>query len=90
MVVVGLPSAGARLDLDPTELVAREKTITGSYYGSANPIESLGRLLRLVADGSLLLEPLLGPRYPLERIEEAVADARSATGGRVLLIPTST
>jgi S-(hydroxymethyl)glutathione dehydrogenase/alcohol dehydrogenase len=87
VVVVGLPKAGARLILDPTELVAREKTITGSYYGSSDPVASLARLLALVADGSLLLEPLLGPRYPLEAIDEAVAEAQSASGGRVLLIP---
>jgi Zn-dependent alcohol dehydrogenase len=88
-VVVGLPKTGARVELDPTELVSREKTITGSYYGSSNPIESLERLLELVSDGSLLLEPLLGSCYPLEQINEAVVEAQSATGGRVLLIPAS-
>lgn len=87
VVVVGLPKSGVRVELDPTELVAREKTITGSYYGSSNPVESLGRLLDLVRDGSLLLEPLLGSRHPLERINEAVIEAQSAAGGRVLLIP---
>jgi S-(hydroxymethyl)glutathione dehydrogenase / alcohol dehydrogenase len=89
VVVVGLPKTGARLKLDPTELVSREKTITGSYYGSSNPVESLKRLLQLVSDGSLMLEPLLGARYPLEQINEAVAEAQSAAGGRVILIPTS-
>jgi S-(hydroxymethyl)glutathione dehydrogenase / alcohol dehydrogenase len=89
VVVVGLPKTGARVELDPTELVSREKTITGSYYGSSNPVESLERLLELVSDGSLLLEPLLGSRYPLEQINEAVVEAQSATGGRVLLVPAS-
>jgi Zn-dependent alcohol dehydrogenase len=87
VVVVGLPSAGARLDLDPTELIAREKTITGSYYGSADPVKSLGRLLDLVRDGSLVLEPLLGSCHPLERIGAAVDEARAAVGGRVILTP---
>jgi Zn-dependent alcohol dehydrogenase len=59
-----------------------------SYYGSADPVKSLGQLLELVADGSLLLEPLLGSRYPLDRIEEAVAEVRTATGGRVILTPS--
>src|SRR4051794_19598847 len=87
VVVVGLPAGGARLELDPTELVVREKTITGSFYGSANPVESLKRLLGLVADGSLLLEPLLGPAYPLAEIDAAVREAQSATGGRVIVVP---
>jgi len=89
VVVVGLPKTGARLELDPTELVSREKTITGSYYGSSNPVASLKRLLDLVSDGSLLLAPLVGSTYPLEQVNEAVVEAQSATGGRVLLIPTS-
>jgi S-(hydroxymethyl)glutathione dehydrogenase / alcohol dehydrogenase len=88
IVVVGLSKAGARLELDPTELVSREKTLTGSYYGSADPVASLRRLLDLVGDGSLVLEPLVGSRYPLERIEDAVAEANLAAGGRVILTPT--
>jgi S-(hydroxymethyl)glutathione dehydrogenase/alcohol dehydrogenase len=87
VVVVGLPEAGARMELDPTELVLREKTLTGSYYGAADPLAGLERLLDLAADGSLLLEPLVGRRYPLDRIDEAVAEAESASGGRVVLIP---
>lgn len=88
VVVVGLPKAGALMELDPTELVAREKTLTGSYYGSADPIASLERLLDLVQDGSLLLEPLLGSRYRLEQINDAVAEAQRASGGRVIVTPT--
>jgi S-(hydroxymethyl)glutathione dehydrogenase/alcohol dehydrogenase len=87
VVVVGLPEAGARLELDPTELTLREKTLTGSYYGAADPLTGLERLLGLARDGSLLLEPLVGPRYPLERIDEAVAEAQSASGGRVIVTP---
>jgi Zn-dependent alcohol dehydrogenase len=87
VVVVGLPAGGAKLELDPTELVVREKTITGSFYGSANPVVSLQRLLGLVADGALRLEPLLGPTYPLAEIDAAVREAQSATGGRVIVVP---
>jgi len=86
-VVVGLAPGGARLDLDPFELVAREKTLTGSIYGSADPVRSLGGLLALVADGRLELEPLLGTRYPLDGIDDAVAEASTAVGGRVVLLP---
>jgi len=87
LVVVGLPRAGALVEIDPMELVAREKTLTGCYYGSANPVDSLRELLGYVEDGSLLLEPLLGNRYGLEAIEDAVKDAQSAAGGRVIVEP---
>lgn len=86
-VVVGLPPGSAKVQVDPFELVAREKTLTGSIYGSADPVASLGGLLDLVAEGRLLLEPLLGTRYPLERIDEAVAEATAAAGGRVVIVP---
>src|SRR5262249_17499793 len=33
-VIVGLPAAGLRLDLDPAEFVRREKSLTGTMYGS--------------------------------------------------------
>ena len=36
-VVVGLPAAGARLSLDPLDFTNREKTLTGTIYGSDIP-----------------------------------------------------
>ncbi len=86
-VIVGLAPGGARLELDPFELVAREKTLTGSIYGSADPHRGLAELLGLVADGRLELAPLLGSRYPLDGIDDAVREASTAVGGRVLLEP---
>ena len=36
-VLVGMPPAGARLDFDPADFTIREKHLTGSLYGSADP-----------------------------------------------------
>lgn len=84
-VLVGLPAAGARLDLDPAHFVRREKWLTGTMYGSEDPAVALPILLEHVRAGRLLLEPLLGPRFALEEVNEAVAAALAGAPGRILL-----
>ena len=51
-VVVGLPAGGEKLELDPFEFSNREKTLTGTIYGSEDPAVALPRLLELVRSGS--------------------------------------
>lgn len=84
---VGMAAAGERLDLDPSELTVREKRLTGSLYGSDDPALALPRLLAEVAAGRLELASLLGPVYPLERIDEAIADSLAGNPKRVLVAP---
>jgi len=86
-VVVGLPAAGLRLDLDPGELVRREKRLTGSMYGSEDPAVALPLLLEHVRAGRLELASLLGPSFPLERADEAVRTSLAGEPGRVLVTP---
>jgi Zn-dependent alcohol dehydrogenase len=86
-VLVGMPAGGARLDLDPTEFTNREKTMRGSVYGSWEPAEGLGVLLRHLDAGELVLDRLLGERFALERVDDAVATALAGSGGRVLVEP---
>ncbi|MFQ5426653.1 MAG: zinc-binding dehydrogenase, partial [Gaiellales bacterium] len=87
VTLVGLPPAGTRLDLDPFQLVAQEKTISGSMYGSEGPAVALPRLLDHVATGRLSLERMLGPRFPLDRVNEAVEASLAGSPGRVMLTP---
>jgi S-(hydroxymethyl)glutathione dehydrogenase/alcohol dehydrogenase len=86
-VVVGMPAAGARYDLDPLEFTNREKTLTGSVYGSADPAEALPALLEDVRAGRLELASLVGPTFPLDRADEAFRAALEGTPGRVLVTP---
>lgn len=85
-VLVGMGPPGQSLDIDPLDFVTQEKTLVGSIYGSADPRVMTGRLLEYIADGRLLLEPMIGARYPLSAINEAVADALQGVGGRVLVV----
>jgi S-(hydroxymethyl)glutathione dehydrogenase/alcohol dehydrogenase len=86
-VIVGLPEAGARLELDPTEFIRREKRLTGTIYGSEDPAVALPILLEHVGEGRLDLRSQLGPSFPLDQINEAVDASLAGVPGRVLVIP---
>jgi S-(hydroxymethyl)glutathione dehydrogenase / alcohol dehydrogenase len=86
-VVVGLPAGGAVLELDPFEFSNREKTLTGTIYGSEDPAVALPRLLDLVAEGKLELASLVGPSFPLDRADDAFRASLGGEPGRVLVRP---
>ena len=87
VVFVGLPVAGAKLELDSWDLVTREKRLVGTVYGSADPAELLPELLAAVAAGALDLESMVGTTYPLDAVNEAVAESLGGAPRRVLVTP---
>ena len=86
-VIVGLPAAGEKLELDPLEFSNREKTLTGTIYGSDDPAVMLPRLLDLVRSGELELASLVGPSFPLDRADDAFRASLAGEPGRVLVTP---
>jgi Zn-dependent alcohol dehydrogenase len=86
-VIVGIPSVGARLDLEPAQFIRREKWLTGTMYGSEDPAVALPALLDLVTQGRLELDGLTGPVFPLDEVNAAVEAALSGVAGRVLVRP---
>jgi S-(hydroxymethyl)glutathione dehydrogenase / alcohol dehydrogenase len=86
-MIVGLPAAGARLELDPTEFIRREKRLTGTIYGSEDPAVALPILLDHVRAGRLDLHSQVGPRYTLDEINDAIEASLSGVPGRVLVTP---
>jgi len=86
-VLVGMAPASALLELDPWDFTSREKTLTGTVYGSEDPAVALPLLLDLVREGQLELASMLGPSFPLEEAGEAVAAALGGESGRVLVRP---
>jgi S-(hydroxymethyl)glutathione dehydrogenase/alcohol dehydrogenase len=86
-VVVGMAATGERLDLDPFDFTYREKTLVGTIYGSLDPEQALPELVGLVRTGALDLASLVGPTYPLERVNDAFEAARLGAAGRVLVMP---
>lgn len=86
-VIVGLPPAGSRLDLDPALFLRREKWLTGTMYGSEDPAVALPILLDHVREGRLELGSLVGPEFALDEINEAVEASMAGASGRVLIRP---
>ena len=84
-MIVGLPTAGARLDLDPIDFVRRERRLAGTIYGSEDPAVALPILLEHVGEGRLDLRSQLGPMFPLDRINEAVEASLTGAPGRVVV-----
>jgi S-(hydroxymethyl)glutathione dehydrogenase/alcohol dehydrogenase len=87
VVVVGLPAGGERLELDPFDFVRREKELTGSMYGSEDPRRALPVLLEHVRSGALRLEPMLGPRFRLDDVNDAFEASLAGSPGRVVVTP---
>jgi S-(hydroxymethyl)glutathione dehydrogenase/alcohol dehydrogenase len=86
-VLVGLPAAGERLDLDPAEFVRREKELTGSMYGSEDPRLALPVMLEHVRSGALQLEPMVGERFALDDVNDAIEASLAGSPGRVVVEP---
>jgi S-(hydroxymethyl)glutathione dehydrogenase/alcohol dehydrogenase len=84
-VIVGLPAAGARLDLDPAQFTRREKRLTGTMYGSEDPAVALPLLLEHVRAGRLKLGELVGSTFELDRVNDAVDASLAGSAGRVLV-----
>jgi len=56
-------------------------------YGSEDPAVALPILLAHVREGRLDLASMVGPAFPLDRIDDAVQASLSGEPGRVLVNP---
>jgi S-(hydroxymethyl)glutathione dehydrogenase/alcohol dehydrogenase len=87
LVAVGLGARDNRLAVPVNALVQREKRIVGSLYGSSNPLVDVPDLLELYRAGRLPIDALIGERYSLESINDAVADLTGGGVGRAIVLP---
>jgi S-(hydroxymethyl)glutathione dehydrogenase/alcohol dehydrogenase len=87
--MVGLARQDRPVPIDMLDLVTYERRVVGSAYGTLSPALLVPRILDLYRRGSLMLDELVGDRFPLERINDAFANARSARGVRSMLQPTA-
>ena len=77
-VLVGMPPSGVTATIDPGWLAADGQRILGSKMGSARPVIDVPKIVALYREGRLKLDELISGRYPLDKINEAVASSRSA------------
>jgi S-(hydroxymethyl)glutathione dehydrogenase / alcohol dehydrogenase len=85
-VLVGMPPSGVKATIDPGWLAADGQRILGSKMGSARPVIDVPRIVALYLEGRLKLDELITARYPLDRINEAVASSRSGAALRNVVV----
>jgi Zn-dependent alcohol dehydrogenase len=84
-VLVGVPPKGATASISTLPLHF-EKRLVGSHGGESRPDVDIPRYVRMVEDGRLSLDGVVGRRYPLDQINEAIADMTSGRlAGRAII-----
>ena len=84
-VLIGLGAVGESAPIDMVEMVRAQKTLMGSYYGSASPHESFKKIVDFYLAGKLDVESLIRQSYPLDEINEGFeAIARGEDGRGVI------
>ena len=81
-VTAGLPHPDRRMALAPVTLVAEERTLKGSYIGSAAPLRDVPRYIALFKASRLPVDALLTHRLKLEEINEGFDRLREGIGVR--------
>ena len=84
-VVVGVTPRGVEVSLPAIELLG-ERTLTGSYYGSAHVATAMSRITRLVLDGRLGLEDVVSHVIALQDVEAALDRLRRGEGARSVVV----
>ena len=67
-ITAGLPHPEKRFALPPVQLVAEERTLRGSYIGSAVPARDIPRYVQMYQRGKLPVDRLMGEQLTLENI----------------------
>jgi len=81
-VALGVAAAADTAPVRPLLLTAMERSLKGSYFGSARPREDFPRLIRLYRTGQLKLDELITRTYPVDEAPQAFADLAEGRNAR--------
>ncbi|MDT3735938.1 MAG: Zn-dependent alcohol dehydrogenase [Denitratisoma sp.] len=85
-VVVGVASQKDNTTVRTASLTFEEKTLTGSYFGSARPREDFPRLLALYRAKRLKLDELITRTYAIDEAPQAFADLAAGKNARGVIV----
>ncbi len=83
-IIVGLPAFTEMLTI-PAIMLLREKVLTGSIYGSANPSVDFRKIAALGESGKLEFEPLVDKIRDFSEINKGFEEMRAGSVTRVVL-----
>lgn len=84
--VMGLHSALEDVPISAGQLIFQNKSLLGSFAGSARPDIDLPNLQRLYLAGKLNLDKLISKRYPLDDVALAFEDMEAGKVARGVLV----
>ena len=85
-VVIGIAPEGSEAEIPMVEIVRNQKTMVGSYYGSASPHETFRTLIDFYQSGKLEIGGLALRQYSLDQINEAYDDLERGADGRGVIV----
>ena len=86
IVLAGISPMGSATNLPGAVITRQEKTVMGSYYGTANTARDFPLYADLYLKGKLDLARLVSKTYRLEQINEAYADMLSGAVARGVIV----
>lgn len=86
LVVVGMTPTGVNPEIDTTSLANASQRVLGSKMGSGRLAIDIPLLTGLYGEGRLKLDELVSTTYPLERINDAIRDARGGSARRNVIV----
>jgi Zn-dependent alcohol dehydrogenase len=85
-IEVGIAPQGQMAQIDAWALAMQEKTLKGSFYGSARPRVDMLRLLELYQQKRLKLDELISRTYTLDQINEGFDLLQSGSVARGVIM----
>ena len=84
--MIGLAPVGDTAPINMVDLLRNQKTLIGSYYGSASPHESFKTIQAFYLKGELNVESLITRRYKLDQINEGFDALDQGEDGRGVIV----
>ncbi len=86
VVLAGLAPMGSTTNLPGSVITRQEKTVTGTYYGSADTARDFPLYADLYLNGKLPLDTLISKTYSLEQVNEAFDDMLAGKLARGVIV----
>ena len=85
-VQIGLAREGDRPQIDMVEMVREQKSLIGSFYGSASPHETFDKLLDFYLKGKIDIDSLITRRYDFEQANDGLDAFETGEDGRGIIV----
>jgi len=86
-VVIGVARGEDTTSIRTASLTFEEKTLTGSYFGSARPRADFPMLIDMYRSGKLKLDELITRTYPIDEAVQAFEDLAQGRNARGVIVP---